>query len=97
ARRHLTESFTLEEWDQVPDKSPDEMDPSQAAELVHRLLAQLRPRDRLVLTLRYLEGCDVAETARRTGWTKSMVKVQSGRAKKRLEKLIAQAGKEIMG
>ena len=97
ARRYKTESFTLEEWDQVPDKSPDKMDPSRAASLVHGLLAQLRPRDRLVLTLRYLEGCDVAETARRTGWSKSMVKVQSRRARKRLEKLFAQAGKEIMG
>jgi RNA polymerase sigma-70 factor (ECF subfamily) len=97
ARRHKTESFTLEEWDQVPDKSPDKMEPSQAASLVHRLLAQLRPRDRLVLTLRYLEGCDVAETARRTGWSKSMVKVQSQRARKRLEKLFTQAGKEIKG
>lgn len=97
ARRHKTESFTLEEWDQVPDESMEEMDPSRAAALVHRLLAQLRPRDRLVLTLRYLEGCDVAETARRTGWTKSMVKVQSRRARKRLEKLFAQAGKELIG
>ncbi len=97
ARRHETESFSLAEWDQLPDKSPDEMDPGQAAELLHRLLAQLRPRDRLVLTLRYLEGCDVAETARRTGWTKSMVKVQSLRARKRLEKLFAQAGKELRG
>jgi RNA polymerase sigma-70 factor (ECF subfamily) len=96
-RRHETERFTLEEWDQVPDKSPDKMDPSRAASLVHGLLAQLRPRDRLVLTLRYLEGCDVAETARRTGWTKSMVKVQASRARKKLEKLFAQAGKEIMG
>lgn len=95
ARRQETESFTLAEWDQLPDKSPDEMEPAQAAELLHRLLGQLSPRDRLVLTLRYLEGCDVAETARRTGWTKSMVKVQSLRARKRLEKLFAQAGKGL--
>jgi RNA polymerase sigma-70 factor (ECF subfamily) len=97
ARRHETESFSLAEWDQLPDNSPDEMDPGRAADMLHRLLAQLRPRDRLVLTLRYLEGCDVAETARRTGWTKSMVKVQSLRARKRLEKLFVQAGKELRG
>jgi RNA polymerase sigma-70 factor (ECF subfamily) len=95
ARRHETESFSLAEWDQLPDKSPEDMEPGQAADLLHRLLAQLRPRDRLVLTLRYLEGCDVAETARRTGWTKSMVKVQSKRARKRLEKLFVQAGKGL--
>lgn len=95
ARRGETESFSLAEWDELPHKLPEEMDPGQAADLMHRLLAQLRPRDRLVLTLRYLEGCDVAETARRTGWTKSLVKVQSGRARKRLEKLFAQAGKGL--
>jgi RNA polymerase sigma-70 factor (ECF subfamily) len=95
ARRGETESFSLAEWDQLPDESPEDMDPGRAAELLHRLLAQLSPRDRLVLTLRYLEGCDVAETARRTGWTKSMVKVQTMRARKRLEKLFAQAGKGL--
>lgn len=96
ARRRETESFTLEEWDRMPEEPPDQMDPSQAASLVHRLLAQLRPRDRLVLTLRYLEGCNVAETAHRTGWTQSMVKVQTRRAIKRLEKLVGQAGEELL-
>ena len=91
ARRHETENFTVEEWDQVADGSEEQMDPSEAASLVHRLLAQLPPRDRLVLTLRYLEDCDVAETARRMGWTRGMVKVQALRAKKKLEKLIAEA------
>ena len=46
------------------------------------------PRDRLVLTLRYLDQCDVAETARRTGWTRTMVKVQTLRARNKLRKLI---------
>lgn len=95
ARRHQTETFTLEQWDRIPEESTDKMDPSEAATLVHRLLGWLRPRDRLVLTLRYLEGCDVAETAHRTGWTKSMVKVQTLRAKKRLENLLAQTSEEV--
>lgn len=94
ARRQRTESFTLEQWDRVDDESAQSMDADQAAELVHRLLAQLRPRDRLVLTLRYLEGCDVAETAHRTGWTKTMVKVQALRARKRLENLLAKMPEE---
>ena len=94
ARRKKTESFTLEEWDQLPDDPEKRMDPSQAAALVYRLLGQLPPRDRLVLTLRYLEECDVAETAERTGWTKSMVKVQTWRARKKLEKLFTEVEKE---
>jgi RNA polymerase sigma-70 factor (ECF subfamily) len=93
-RQKKRESFTLEEWDQLPGDSVEKMDASQAAELVYRLLGQLPPRDRLVLTLRYLEECDVAETAQRTGWTKSMVKVQTWRAKKKLEKLFIEAEKE---
>jgi RNA polymerase sigma-70 factor (ECF subfamily) len=96
ARRRERESFTLDEWDQMPDEPAERIDPSEAASLVHRLLAQLRPRDRLVLTLRYLEGCDVAETAHRTGWTKSMVKVQTLRAMKKLEKLVGPAGEELL-
>jgi RNA polymerase sigma-70 factor (ECF subfamily) len=96
ARRRERESFTLDEWDQMPDEPAERIDPSKAASLVHRLLAQLRPRDRLVLTLRYLEGCDVAETAHRTGWTKSMVKVQTLRAMKKLEKLVGPAGEELL-
>lgn len=95
ARLRETEVFTLEEWDSIPDEPVEKMDPSQAAALVHRLLARLRPRDRLVLTLRYLEGCDVAETARRTGWTRTMVKVQTLRARKKLEDLLAQTSEEV--
>ncbi len=93
-RQKKRESFTLEEWDQLPCDSPEKMDASQAAALVHRLLGQLPPRDRLVLTLRYLEECDVAETAQRTGWTKSMVKVQTWRARKKLEQLFTEVEKE---
>ena len=96
ARRREMESFTLEEWDRMPEEAPEQMDPGEAASLVHRLLAQLRPRDRLVLTLRYLDGCNVAETAHRTGWTKSMVKVQTQRAIKRLEKLVEKGGEELL-
>lgn len=96
ARLRKTESFSLEEWDQIPDESSQDMDPVEAASLVHRLLGQLQPRDRLVLTLRYLEGLDVETTAQRAGWTKSMVKVQTWRAKKRLEKLLEQTEREVL-
>lgn len=95
ARQSLNKSFTLQEWDKLPEENVEQTDPDQAATIVHSFLAQLSARDRLVLTLRYLEQCDVAETARRTGWTKTMVKVQTWRALKRLEKLFVKAGKDI--
>ena len=95
ARWQKRQSLSLQEWDQLDYKTAQQKDVSQAAALVHHLLAQLPPRDRLVLTLRYLEQCDVAETARRTGWTKTMVKVQTFRARKKLQRLFAQIGWEV--
>jgi RNA polymerase sigma-70 factor (ECF subfamily) len=59
----------------------------EAAELVHLLLRRLAPRDRLAITLSYLESCSVAEIADLTGWSRSMVKVQLHRAHRRLRKL----------
>jgi RNA polymerase sigma-70 factor (ECF subfamily) len=97
ARRQGTESFDLQEWDKAVGDGPATaaLEPDNAGALLHQILAQMTPRDRLVLTLRYLEQCDVVETARRTGWTKTMVKVQTLRARNRLRKLIEQSGTEL--
>ncbi len=94
ARQRNTERFSLEQWDLTAAQAPEQIDASHAGELLYRLMAQLPPRDRLILTLRYLDGCSVAETAQRTGWTKTMVKVQSLRARKKLERLFRQTGME---
>lgn len=67
--------------------SPDPA-PREAAELLAALLARLQPRDRLVLTLLYWEGCSIEEAAGLTGWSRTMVKVQAFRARRRLEKLL---------
>lgn len=98
AREKDREPFRVEEWDQVAGDVDvfDRLEPGDAAELLHELLAQLPPRDRLVLTLRYLEECDVAETSRRTGWTKTMVKVQTLRARNKLRGLIERGQWELM-
>jgi len=94
--RQKTEHFSFEQWDRLADENKMEsIEPDKAGELLHQLLAQLPPRDRLVLTLRYLEQCDLEETARRTGWSKTMVKVQSHRAKNKLKQLFLAAGQEI--
>jgi RNA polymerase sigma-70 factor (ECF subfamily) len=93
ARQKKFERFSLQDWDRLAREETEEIDPTKAAATLHNLLAQLPPRDRLVLTLRYLDGCDVAQAAHRTGWTKGMVKVQTNRAKKKLEKLLSQIEK----
>lgn len=63
--------------------------PSEASD--HELdavLQQLPPRDRLVITLLYLEDRSVAEAARLTGWSQTMVKVQAFRARGKLKKIM---------
>lgn len=83
------------DWDQISKAEPERMTPEQAAELLTSLLAQLPPRDRLALTLRYIEHCDVEETSRRTGWSQALVKVQTHRAKQKLKKLLEKADMEL--
>lgn len=87
ARERRLSRISLQDWDMATQETLDTINAHDAADLLHRLLAQLPPRDRLVLTFRYIEECDVAETAQRTGWSKTMVKVQTLRAKRKLERL----------
>jgi RNA polymerase sigma-70 factor (ECF subfamily) len=96
ARHPQTEGLTVEELEQWARAEADPMEAQDAAALVYRVLAQLPPRDRLVLTLRYIEECDVAQTAERIGWTQTMVKVQTLRAKRKLEKALRQYEKEAL-
>ena len=61
---------------------------NEAAAEIHRLLGQLPPRDRLVLTLLYLEGCTIEEAAALAGWSRTMTKVQAHRARGKLKRLL---------
>jgi len=99
ARRRQVAPLDMREWDLAADGDnvAETLEPDQAAALLHRVFEHLAPRDRLVLTLRYMDQCDVAETARRTGWTKTMVKVQTMRARQRLRKLLEYRGMESIG
>lgn len=67
-------------------------DSSEAAELLHTLLARLGPEDRLVLTLQYFDECDTREIAARTGWSRPAVKVRALRARRRLRALLEDLG-----
>ena len=80
----------VEEWDGAITWDPADLDPDRASAILYELLATLPPRDRRVLTLRYFEDLSVAETAHRTGWTETMVKVQSHRARTKLKALMEQ-------
>lgn len=58
-----------------------------ARELVHKLLDQLKPDDRLVIQLLDLEQKTIAEISDATGWSQSLVKVRAFRARRKLQKL----------
>lgn len=93
--RHAHTSLQDVDWQRLFKDASGGMSPQEAAELVHTLLAKLPPRDRLVLTLRYLEQCSVEETARRTGWSKALVKVQTHRAKQKLKDILEKTDIEL--
>jgi len=79
---------SLDEWEQLSDpNTPDILATKEAADLLHRLLGQLTPRNRLVLTLRFIDEKSVEETSELTGWSQTMVKVQTLRARSQLKKL----------
>jgi len=89
--KRTPETVPIEEWQDLPDESAPDLAPEEAGERLHALLAHLPPRDRLVLTLRYVDDRSVEETARLTGWSETMVKVQAWRARKKLRNLFEQA------
>ena len=62
--------------------------PDEAVETLHRVLDQLSPRDRLVVTLLHLENRSVADAAASIGWSQAMVRVQAFRARSKLRKLL---------
>lgn len=88
ARRRQRRELPLADHDAV--STPSGIEQHDAAEQVHRLLAQLPPRDRLVLTLLYLEGCTMEEAASLAGWSRTMTKVQAHRAREKLRRMLGE-------
>lgn len=68
---------------------PLESDPV-AGEILDTLLAQMKPKDRLIINLLHLEGRSVREIQILTGWSAASVKVRAFRARQRLKRLYAQ-------
>ncbi len=64
-----------------------------AHELVHKLLEQLKPDDRMVIQLLDLEQKSIAEISNLTGWNASLIKVRAFRARRKLQKLFKELQK----
>jgi len=90
----LTEPETdwLDRFVAAPDNAGD--DAAGAKQLVQRLLEQLSPPARLVITLLELEDRSVKEIAQLTGWSVPLVKVRAFRARAEMRKLLAKITKE---
>jgi RNA polymerase sigma-70 factor (ECF subfamily) len=69
-------------------------DAMAAHELVHKLLAQLKPDDQLVIRLLDLEQKSIAEISGLTGWNQSLIKVRAFRARRKLQKLFQELEKK---
>jgi RNA polymerase sigma-70 factor (ECF subfamily) len=61
-----------------------------ARDLVERLLAVLKPAERLVIDLLYLQQRSVAEIQALTGWGASLVKVRAFRARQKMKQQLDQ-------
>lgn len=76
------------------EDAADTADALAAHELVHKLLGQLEPRDRLVLQLLDLEQKTLVEIREITGWNTTLIKVRAFRARRKLQKLFQQLSKK---
>ena len=65
-----------------------------ARQLVGRVLEQLSPRARLVITLQEIEERSVKEVAELTGWSVPLVKVRAFRARNEMRKVLLNIAKE---
>src|SRR6476660_1421926 len=90
----LTEPETdwLDRFVAAPDSVDENTD--AAKQLVARLLEQLSPSARLVITLLEIEDRSVKEIAELTGWSVPLVKVRAFRARAEMRKLLAKIVKE---
>lgn len=59
-------------------------------DLAHKLLAHLKPEDRLMLTLLYEEGWSTAEIGKVLGWSIANVKVRAFNARLKLQRVMEQ-------
>ncbi len=82
----------LERFVQEPGSASENADAARL--LVERLLKQLSPAARLVITLLEIEDRSVKEISKLTGWSVPLVKVRAFRARGEMRKILARIAKE---
>ncbi len=86
------ETDWLDRFASQPTSAPADAD--AARQLIQRILEQLSPAARLVITLLEIEDRSVKEIARLTGWSVPLVKVRAFRARAEMRKTLAKMAKE---
>jgi RNA polymerase sigma-70 factor (ECF subfamily) len=81
----------LERFIRQPESASEHADAARS--LVERVLEQLPPPARLVITLLEIEEKSVKEIAQLTGWSVPLVKVRAFRARAQMRKLLAKIPK----
>ena len=87
-----TEQDWLERFVSGPENAAE--DATAAKQLVQRVLEQLSPPARLVITLLEIEDRSIKEIAQMTGWSVPLVKVRAFRARAEMKKVLARLAKE---
>ena len=87
-----SEGDWLERFVQQPDSADEHA--NAARQLIERLLEQLSPPARLVITLLEIEDRSVKEIAKLTGWSVPLVKVRAFRARAEMRKILAKIAKD---
>ncbi len=86
------ESDWLERFVSQPENASEQSD--AARQLIQRILEQLSPAARLIITLLEIEERPVKEIAHLTGWSIPLVKVRAFRARAEMKKILSKTAKE---
>ncbi len=86
------ESDWLDKFVREPDSASEHSD--AARQLIDRVMEELSPAARMVITLLEIEDRSVKEIAQLTGWSVPLVKVRAFRARAEMRKILAKIAKE---
>lgn len=81
-QRAVVENLAATSDELAPDKK------FASRQLVEHLLTALKPAERLVINMLYLEGRSVEEIRKMTGWTGALIKVRAFRARQKMKHLL---------
>jgi RNA polymerase sigma-70 factor, ECF subfamily len=87
-----SEDGWLERFAAQPESTSEHAD--AAKQLVGRILEQMSPPARLIITLLEIEDRSVKEISKLTGWSVPLVKVRAFRARAEMRKIVARLAKD---